>query len=164
MFISIIGRTHFCHLWYPCTFGLPPSLECSALSLEVRLNSVGAHALQDYFTYLHLLQFTRNSQKKIYASFIILSEEDVVLILLINLFHIISCAVTPHLEKSLIHFFHILYQVQKRYIIFMDSFLSATESNFSVFLQVCNKQYFQFLFTVIFTGTLQKMTTICKVQ
>ena len=82
VFISIIGRTHFYHLRYPCTTRLPSSLVCSALSLEVRQNSVSVHALQNYFTYLHVLQFIGNSQNKIYdTSFIILSEEDVVLTL-----------------------------------------------------------------------------------
>ena len=154
LFISIIGRTHFYHLLYPWTIRLPSSLVCSSLSLEVRLNSVSARTLKDYFTYLHVLKFTGNSQKKIYDASFILDEEDVVLILLINLVRIIFCAVAALLEESLIHFCHILNQVRERYIIFMVSLLSATESKFSVFLQVCNRHYFQFLLTVILTITL----------
>jgi hypothetical protein len=94
----------------------------------VSLNSVSARALDDYFTYLHVLQYTGNSQKKINNdAFIILGDEDVDLILLTNLVRIISCAVAPLLEESLIHFFHKLYHVRKRYIIFIVSLLSATE-------------------------------------
>jgi hypothetical protein len=107
------GRTHFYHSWHPCTIRLPSSLVCLSLSLELRLNSASARALHDYFTCLHVLQFTGSRHKKLYhASFIILGEKEV-LILLINLVRIMSCTVAPLLEESFIHFFHILHKVRK---------------------------------------------------